>query len=217
MRSQPRTQVGTLHYAAPEVFQPDAEGYDLQADMWSLGVTLYIMLVGAYPFLREEDKRLPAGIMNGKMIKRILKADYFIPSYVKCSLEVKDLLKHLLVVDRSKRYTIQEVKRHPWFLTNLPSGAINMNLPEERKRYELKFKCHQSEDEIREILGRARQASDGTVHDATHETDPYDEMVDDLVPKLNSTQLDHETDDVQHDDQLVSMQEMEIKEEKTDN
>eukprot|EP01026_Neomeris_dumetosa_P030650 TRINITY_DN2447_c1_g1_i3.p1 TRINITY_DN2447_c1_g1~~TRINITY_DN2447_c1_g1_i3.p1 ORF type:complete len:299 (+),score=44.22 TRINITY_DN2447_c1_g1_i3:333-1229(+) len=220
MRSQPKTQVGTLHYAAPEVFQLENGVYDQRADLWSLGVTLYIMLVGAYPFLREEDKKIRGGGMNKKMIQRILRADYFIPNNIKCSLELKDLLSHLLVPDPNKRYTIDQVKKHPWFLMNLPQGALKMNSSQQRTTYETKFKCYQSKDEIEKVLQSARQVSGGVIHDALEERDVYEEMVDDLVPKLNSTKLGESfirSDEDQEDGKDVEGMPLQMEELEVDN
>ncbi|CAN4122313.1 unnamed protein product [Withania somnifera] len=100
--------------AAPRVKICDF-GYSKLADVWSCGVTLYIMLVGAYPFQDPSDAK-----NFTKTIAKILSVCYSIPEQVKISLECHHLLNRIFVADPEKRITIPEIKMHPWFLKNLP-------------------------------------------------------------------------------------------------
>ncbi|XP_047341551.1 serine/threonine-protein kinase SAPK2-like [Impatiens glandulifera] len=112
--SQPKSRVGTPAYIAPEVFAK--KEYDGKiADVWSCGVTLYVMVIGAYPF---EDPANPKNF--GHTIARILNVQYSIPDYVRVSIECRHLLSRIFVADPEKRITIAEIKKHPWFLKNLP-------------------------------------------------------------------------------------------------
>ncbi|XP_031386872.1 serine/threonine-protein kinase SAPK2 isoform X2 [Punica granatum] len=114
LHSQPKSTVGTPAYIAPEVLS--TKEYDGKiADVWSCGVTLYVMLVGAYPFEDPEDPR-----NFRKTIQRILSVHYSIPDYVRVSIECKHLLSRIFVANPEKRITIPEIKQHPWFLKNLP-------------------------------------------------------------------------------------------------
>nr|DAD22003.1 TPA_asm: hypothetical protein HUJ06_023466 [Nelumbo nucifera] len=112
--SQPKSKVGTPAYIAPEVLS--RREYDGKvADVWSCGVTLYVMLVGAYPFEDPDDPR-----NFRKTIGRILSVHYSIPNYVRVSLECKHLLSRIFVANPEKWITIPEIIMHPWFLKNLP-------------------------------------------------------------------------------------------------
>ncbi|XP_019172247.1 PREDICTED: serine/threonine-protein kinase SAPK1-like [Ipomoea nil] len=114
LHSQPKSTVGTPAYIAPEVFS--RKEYDGKvADVWSCGVTLYVMLVGAYPFEDPDDPR-----NFKKTITRILSVQYSIPYYVRISKDCKHLLSQIFVADPDKRISIEEIKKHPWFLKNLP-------------------------------------------------------------------------------------------------
>ena len=94
---------GTVVYAAPEVLQ-GKEYHGMLADVWSSGIVLYGMLSGYLPFGEANDEINRQNIIMGK-IK--------FPSYF--SDKAKDLLIHMLDLDPMTRYTLQEIRNHPWF------------------------------------------------------------------------------------------------------
>ncbi|KAK1287840.1 Serine/threonine-protein kinase SAPK2 [Acorus calamus] len=121
LHSQPKSTVGTPAYIAPEVLS--RKEYDGKlSDVWSCGVTLYVMLVGSYPFEDPDDPR-----NFRKTIGRILSVNYSIPNYVRVSMGCRDILSRIFVANPEKRITIQEIKNHPWFLKNLPMELMDGN------------------------------------------------------------------------------------------
>uniref|UniRef100_M1CH83 non-specific serine/threonine protein kinase n=1 Tax=Solanum tuberosum TaxID=4113 RepID=M1CH83_SOLTU len=96
LHSQPKSTVGTPAYIAPEVLS--RKEYDGKiADVWSCGVTLYVMLVGAYPFEDPEDPK-----NFRKTIGRIMSAQHSIPDYVRITPDCKNLLSRIFVANPSK-------------------------------------------------------------------------------------------------------------------
>ncbi|TYH99354.1 hypothetical protein ES332_A11G061000v1 [Gossypium tomentosum] len=148
--SQPKSTVGTPAYIAPEVLS--RKQYDGKiADVWSCGVTLYVMLVGAYPFEDPEDPK-----NFRKTIQRILSVHYSIPDYVRVSKECKLMLSRIFVADPEKRINIPEIKQHPWFLKNLP-----IEFMEGEDGYMENEEESQSIEEILCIIDEARKGGDG--------------------------------------------------------
>ncbi|TVU46149.1 hypothetical protein EJB05_05667 [Eragrostis curvula] len=147
LHSQPKSTVGTPAYIAPEVLLK--KEYDGKvADVWSCGVTLYVMLVGAYPF---EDPDEPKNFR--KTIQRILSVQYSIPDYVHISPECRDLISRIFVADPSTRITIPEITNHPWFTKNLPADLMDESTTS--NKYEEPEQPMQSMDEIMQILAEA--------------------------------------------------------------
>lgn len=98
------TTCGTPNYVAPEVLAD--KGYDgCSADVWSIGVILYVLLAGFLPF----DEPTMSGLF-----RKIQKGEYQFPPWF--TPESRNLISKILVVDPEKRYTLQQVKEHPWYL-----------------------------------------------------------------------------------------------------
>nr|GEV26017.1 wall-associated receptor kinase 2-like [Tanacetum cinerariifolium] len=146
LHSQPKSAVGTPAYIAPEVLS--RKEYDGKlADVWSCGVTLYVMLVGAYPFGDPDD---PKNFRT--TVCRILSVEYAIPDTVEISLECKHLLYRIFVANPEKRITIQEIQMHPWFLRNLPTDVVAGGSSPSAHAFE----TSQNIDEIVSIIQEAR-------------------------------------------------------------
>ena len=94
---------GSPCYASPEMLSGNPYS-GISTDLWSAGIVLYSMLVGALPFDDQELHKLYEQIKLGK---------FYIPSTL--SLEAIDLLKRILQVDPNKRIKMKELKEHKWF------------------------------------------------------------------------------------------------------
>ncbi|XP_020582373.1 serine/threonine-protein kinase SAPK2-like [Phalaenopsis equestris] len=153
LHSQPKSTVGTPAYIAPEVLC--RKEYDGKiADVWSCGVTLYVMLVGAYPFEDPDDPR-----NFRKTIGRILSVQYSIPDYVRISAHCRHLLSRIFVADPEKRITMEEIKEHPWFLKNLPLELAD-GYKENLKNTDMDSPS-QSIEEINLIIEEAKKPFEG--------------------------------------------------------
>ena len=62
--------VGTPYYMAPEMIKQE---YDQQADMWSIGCIVYLMLTGMPPFNAKEDAEVLFKVSIGKYSETTLK------------------------------------------------------------------------------------------------------------------------------------------------
>ncbi|TKA69862.1 hypothetical protein B0A55_08926, partial [Friedmanniomyces simplex] len=98
------TPCGSPHYAAPEVVS--SKPYDgTQADVWSCGVILYVMLTGTTPFNYSADGDIRA------LFRDIARARYWMAPDL--SHEAKDLIKRIFVPDPSCRITMDGIWEHP--------------------------------------------------------------------------------------------------------
>jgi calcium-dependent protein kinase len=97
--------VGTPFYMAPEVWM---RNYGPEADVWSAGVLLYVLLSGQYPFWADTQLGIAKEVLHGHLD---LELAYPWPTI---SESAKSLLRHMLDRDSGDRYTPQQVLNHPW-------------------------------------------------------------------------------------------------------
>ena len=128
----------TPYYVAPQVLEAQKRQkeirtgqrspsspyfYDKSCDMWSVGVILYIMLCGYPPFYSE----VPNQPITQRMRKKIMAGNFDFPQreWGRITDNAKDLIRHLLCVDESKRISVENLLRHPWLVhINVPSHDL---------------------------------------------------------------------------------------------
>jgi serine/threonine protein kinase len=100
------TRCGTPTYVAPEILKNIP--HDTKADMWSVGVIIYVLLVGYPPFMEDKQQDLFRKIRCGEY-------EFFEEDWIEVSEEAKDLIKNLLLTDPAQRLTAAEALENPWF------------------------------------------------------------------------------------------------------
>ncbi|XP_026528925.1 calcium/calmodulin-dependent protein kinase type IV isoform X1 [Notechis scutatus] len=167
-----KTVCGTPGYCAPEILRGCA--YGSEVDMWSIGIITYILLCGFEPFYDERGDQY--------MFKRILNCEYdFVsPWWDDVSLNAKDLVRKLIVLDPKKRLTTFQALQHPW-VTGKAANFIHMDtaqkkLQEFNARRKLKAavkavvasthlgsaSCHSSHDSNKLSENQLASSEDGT-------------------------------------------------------
>ncbi|XP_076023656.1 serine/threonine-protein kinase BRSK1-like [Genypterus blacodes] len=108
------TSCGSPHYACPEVIR--GEKYDgRRADVWSCGVILFALLVGALPFDHDNLRQLLEKVKSG-----VFHMPHFIPQ------DCQALLRGMIHVHPEKRLTLEAIQKHPWY-----QGGRNEPCPEQ--------------------------------------------------------------------------------------
>ncbi len=96
-------EVGTARYTAPELLE--GEGYNESVDVWGLGIVMFMLLTGKYPFDGKKRKSIFRRIKN----KHI---DY---SRYELGKDEIHLLKRLLCKNPRYRIQLEDIQKHPWF------------------------------------------------------------------------------------------------------
>ncbi|XP_060856604.1 serine/threonine-protein kinase BRSK2 isoform X1 [Metopolophium dirhodum] len=109
------TSCGSPHYACPEVIR--GEKYDgRKADVWSCGVILYALLVGALPF---DDDNLR------QLLEKVKKGVFHIPHFV--PPDCQNLLRGMIEVNPEKRLTLKDINKHSWVIAG-GKGEVHLGM-----------------------------------------------------------------------------------------
>ncbi|KAJ0028856.1 hypothetical protein Pint_36207 [Pistacia integerrima] len=100
--------VGSPYYVAPEVLR---KRYGPEADVWSAGVMIYILLSGVPPFWAETEHEIFEEVLHAEL-------DFTSDPWPNISEGAKDLVRRMLVRDPKRRLTAHEVLCHPWVQEN---------------------------------------------------------------------------------------------------
>eukprot|EP01119_Soliformovum_irregulare_P011618 TRINITY_DN2931_c0_g1_i1.p1 TRINITY_DN2931_c0_g1~~TRINITY_DN2931_c0_g1_i1.p1 ORF type:complete len:291 (-),score=66.24 TRINITY_DN2931_c0_g1_i1:44-916(-) len=97
-------RVGSIAYVAPEVLRKMP--YDgFAADIWSLGIVVFSLLFGSFPFSMEDRRDMVRDPTTEVQLE--------FPD-VEVSKDARDLIRQLLEVDPVKRITLDDMRCHPW-------------------------------------------------------------------------------------------------------
>uniref|UniRef100_A0A0D3HG37 non-specific serine/threonine protein kinase n=1 Tax=Oryza barthii TaxID=65489 RepID=A0A0D3HG37_9ORYZ len=103
-----REVVGSPYYIAPEVLE---KRYGPEADIWTAGVILYVLLTGVPPFWADTQSGIYEKVLDGRI-------DFKSNRWPRISDSAKDLIKKMLCPYPSERLKAHEVLKHPWICDN---------------------------------------------------------------------------------------------------
>lgn len=113
---------GTLDYMAPEVVD-SKKYYSYEIDLWSLGILIYRIIIGKFPF-RTTIRELTEN--------KIKSGEYSFPKNKIINENAKDLIRKLLILDPKKRLNLEQILDHNFFknITKIPKAMPLSTLKE---------------------------------------------------------------------------------------
>ncbi|XP_053946851.1 serine/threonine-protein kinase stk11 isoform X1 [Anastrepha ludens] len=103
------TGQGSPAFQPPEIANGHESFAGTKVDIWSCGVTLYNICTGQYPFEGDNIYRLFENIGRGQ---------WEAPDWLyKVDVQLAGLILGMLQADPAKRYSIQQIRCDPWFIS----------------------------------------------------------------------------------------------------
>lgn len=101
---------GSPAFQPPEVKSGGKASSPVKIDIWALGITLYIIATGKYPF---------SGTNIYTICENISKGEYQLPETLEP--ELAKLIKGILQINPMDRYTISDMRKNPWVANDITS------------------------------------------------------------------------------------------------
>lgn len=111
-----RTQCGTQEYVAPEVLE-NKPAYDVSCDMWTVGVIMFIMLGGYYPFRGKKEIDVLRKVRYGEF-------KFHEKYWSGISEHAKDLIDGMMTVDPELRISAADALISNWISLD---GSMNFS------------------------------------------------------------------------------------------
>jgi calcium/calmodulin-dependent protein kinase I len=103
-----RGRCGTPGFVAPEILEGGSRmGYSNEVDMFSAGVTLYVMLCGYEPFYGKDEKELIEA-------NRRAKIEFPEDDWGRISNDARDLVLQMTQANPRQRINARDALKHPW-------------------------------------------------------------------------------------------------------
>ncbi|XP_070373712.1 calcium/calmodulin-dependent protein kinase type IV isoform X2 [Equus asinus] len=154
-----KTVCGTPGYCAPEILRGCA--YGPEVDMWSVGIITYILLCGFEPFYDERGDQF--------MFRRILNCEYYFisPWWDEVSLNAKDLVRKLIILDPKKRLTTFQALQHPW-VTGKAANFVHMDTAQKKlQEFNARRKLKAA---VKAVVASSRLGSASSSHGSVQES-----------------------------------------------
>ncbi|ODH47975.1 CAMK/CAMKL/CHK1 protein kinase [Paracoccidioides brasiliensis] len=185
------TLCGSPPYIAPEVIKCSSRGKskgggyraDL-VDIWSCGVVLFVLLVGNTPWdsPTDESYEFVEYVQTNSKPSDVL--------WERLPTAVLSLLRGMMKIDSTSRFSMEDVRRHPWFTRQNPYLSPDSKLANPLNLATTMFESLHI-DLNRDPLSLSSQPTSNMVTDAMD----IDGSESDMKPKYSSTQPENPVED----------------------